>query len=149
MELNKVIEIMSTKKNGTYAEFVFTSKPTLKADARKNGYEVIKTTTTNARVGAAYKNMRDPQTAVSTNADNFTYVVKDKVLYNSKTDTYYVEFYVEDNAYNESHYEVRLNGKVVNTDIHEVVVPSYFTPKKPCTKEPMRRVKIDGIIEIR
>lgn len=149
MKLNEVINKMNEIKSGTYARFTFTSKPTLKAEARKNGYEVVKTTITNARVGASYKNMRNPETPQSTAQNNFEYVVDNKVVYNRNKDTYYVEFYVDDNYSNESHYEILHDGKVVNGDIHDYVTPSYFAPRKDCTKEPMRRVKIDGIISIK
>lgn len=157
MNINTIKNLLSSIKPGVFTRLTYVSELPLKAEYKKQGYKVIKTNSITTRFGIHYGNIkevkeRDSQISSEPTVErtnNFSWVMKNNLQYNSKTEKYYLCTYPTKHGRNSSaKYSVQLpDGNVLNglTDFnHDWVINSYWN--KDSTN--MMRINIDNVIKI-
>lgn len=136
MTIKKMMTILSTIKNGVFTRFEFKSEPPMKAQYKKEGYKVVKTTSMTARTGINYANIKTVKEQVksetsSNRKNSYVPIIANRVYYNTSTGNTYINIYPIKNGGNvkTTYTLIYPNGVEVvgNVDfIKEYIVPSYF-----------------------
>lgn len=155
-KLEMMTKIVNQLKNGTFVRFGFETDVPIKA-ALKDDIKIKKTTFITARTGVAYKNLKrfkdSEQGITKKKANNYSWIINNKIKYNSNTDKYYIQLATNKNANIKCFYQVYKNGKinVYNTKkslqekFGEYCINSYFKEKE----EPaVMSINIDNVIKI-
>ena len=158
----QIIEATNKVKNGTIARVTYRTEVPLKAEFKKQGYRLIKVTETSARFGVNYgkiasviaRNAEKSSEDVTPRVNNYEWIIKNKVKYNTKTDK---EYLVVAN-FNKGHHtksKYILEGTFVGTidmgnsiDSHytHLVIDSYF--KKSGSGSEIKTIAFDNILRI-
>lgn len=154
--LNTVTRILNQIKNGVFTRFGFETQVPVKANMKDN-ISITKTTFITGRTGVNYNNLKavkereNKSTVKRTN--NYSWIINNKLKYNSNTDKYYLQVATNKNANIKCFYQVYKNGKinVYNTKkslqekFGEYCINSYFKEKE----EPaVMSINIDNVIKI-
>lgn len=156
MKLNDVISKLSLIRPGVFTRLTYKSELPMRAEFKKQGYKIVKITSMTTRFGINYGHIKDvmENTVESSKqrVNNFSWVLKNNVQYNSNTDCHYLCTYPTKSGRNSrSSYLIYLpSGDVVtkmNLDdsIKEMVQQSHWN-KSGDTK--MMKIKIGNIIRI-
>lgn len=158
----QIIEATNSVRNGTIARVTYKTEVPLKAEFKKQGYKLTKITETSARFGVNYGKIAS---VIARNAErnleesvhrtnNYEWVIKNKVQYNSKTDKEYLVLA----SFNKGHHtksKYILEGTFVGTidmgksiDGHyaHLVIDSYFKDGKPVSE--IKKIAFDNLIRI-
>ena len=99
MTKDEIISTITNLRNGTMARIVYSTELPLKAEFAKLGYKIIKVTETTVRFGVKYSHLKavkekqsDPNYKPSEKANNYEWIVKNKISHNTKTGKDYVRF---------------------------------------------------------
>lgn len=100
LDYNTVVKAVKEVKNGTMVRVSYASDVKLKKAFRDLGCKVTKIVDTTVRLGVNYSNIRQviENRENSNNADtikrvnNYTWIIPNKIKYNSNTDEYYLQF---------------------------------------------------------
>lgn len=158
----QIIESVNQIRNGTIARVTYKSEVPLKAEFKKQGYKLTKITETSARFGVSYgkiasvmaRNAEQSNEEKTSRTNNYEWVIKNKVKYNTKTDK---EYLVLAN-FNKGHHtksKYILEGTFVGAidmgdsiDNHytHLVIDSYFKNKDYAPE--VKTVAFDNIIKI-
>lgn len=132
-------------KNGTFQKIKYKSEMPLKAEYRKQGYEVVKITQSVGRLGVNYKHMKGYQPPTHPHkVNNFSWIIPNKLAYNSATKKLYVHVAWAPHP-SKVTYEVYKDGLLVGNELDSnMVIDSYFKGDKPLIKS----ILLDNIIEI-
>lgn len=160
LEANEVKAIIENLKNGVMTRLCYRSDVPVKAEYRKQGVRIIKVTETTVRFGVEYSHIHEVASSIverhnenkPAKANNWSWIVKNKIKYNSNTDDYYVYFATTKIPNTKSKYiivnaeeDVFVGGKEELSDVlHEYVINSYWNS----VAQPVRTVKVGNIIRI-
>ena len=157
MNEKDIIKALSEIKNGTFVRVGYRTELPVRAEFKKQGISIIKVTETTLRTGVNYSNIktvierRSAEDYVpSSRTNNYEWVIRNKVAYNSKTGLNYAVFANSNNNNANTHFVmVTANGVVPVTvnDIVEYVQPSYFNKSNNGSNE-VRYVKFANIFRI-
>ena len=135
----KDFELIQEKyHNGSFVRIVYTSNPTLKAAAKREGHSVTKRTETTSRFGCKYANLKGVEVK---GAPDYAHS-DDSIIYtHDKTGVEYLQLEPIVNANPKIQWIV--DGKETTQDeAARYIVPSYFKPKE---KSPVVRVKLQNV----
>ncbi len=156
MNINTIKNLLDNIKPGVFTRLTYTSELPLKAEFKKQGYRVVKTNSITTRFGIHYGNIKEvkerdsePSNAPSEKVSNFSWVIKDNLQYNSKTEKYYLCTYPTKRGRNSSaKYSVYLPDGTHHDGLsdfnHDWVINSYWG--KGVTN--MMKINIDNIVKI-
>lgn len=157
----QIIDATNSVRNGTIARVTYKSEVPLKAEFKKQGYRLIKITETSARFGVDYGKIssviarRAEQTEPTVQrTNNYEWVIRNKVKYNTKTDKEYLVLANFNKGHNTKSKYI-LEGTFVGTidmgdsiDGHysHLVIDSYY--KKPNGTTEVKTIAFDNIMRI-
>ena len=158
----QIIEATNSVRNGTIARVTYRTEVPLKAEFKKQGYRLIKITETTARFGVNYGKIasviarnaeRTLEEAVQ-RTNNYEWVIKNKVQYNTNTDKEYLVLANFNKGHNTKSKYI-LEGTFVGTidmgntiDSHytHLVRDSYFN--KSDSYGEIKKIGFDNLIRI-
>ena len=147
MQLNQIIEKLNGIHNGSFHKIMFKSEPPMKAIYRDSGFKVVKVTEMVMRTGISYDSIKTASDEPSTKrANNYESVIKNKLLFNTKTQKYYARVYPYSNV-KSCYYVVNGLKMVPVEDISEYVIPSYLN-KKNSNGVAVLNIGIDNILSL-
>ena len=159
----QIIEATNKVRNGTIARVTYRSEVPLKAEFKKQGYKLIKITETSARFGVEYgriasviarKAEQALEESTTHRANNYEWVIRNKVKYNTKTDREYLVL-ANFNGGHHTKSKYILEGTFVGTidmgdtidDAYEhIVIDSYY--KRPDSYGEIKTIAFDNILRI-
>ena len=159
MQYNDIINTLNNVKNGTFCKICYASNLPVKATFKKQGIEIRKITTKRVRFGVDYDNINTviERKALNENketikrADNFEWIIEDKLSHNKNTGKNYVRFANCTNSKPINDYVFIDNGveTVIDNlnDYADYIIPSYF--KEGGTMPEVQNVCVDNIIAIK
>lgn len=117
----------------------------MKASYKEAGFKVIKVTEMIMRTGVNYKAIAPVKESDTSKkrANNYESVIKNKLLYNTKTNKHYVRVYPYSNV-KYTYYIVKGINITPISDISEYVIPSYKVDDSI-----VLNISIDNIINIK
>lgn len=129
MQLNQIVDRLNSIHSGSFHKVMFKSEPPMKAAYKNSGLKVVKVTEMVMRTGISYAAIKTASDESSTKrANNYESVIKNKLLFNTKTQKHYARVYPYSNV--KSRYYVVSGLKVIPVeDISEYVIPSYLNKK--------------------
>lgn len=100
LDYNTVVKAVEEVKNGTMVRVSYTSDVKLKKSFRDLGCKVTKIVDTTVRLGVNYSNIRQVienrensnNVETTKRVNNYTWIIPNKIKYNSNTDEYYLQF---------------------------------------------------------
>lgn len=145
MQLNQIIEVLNSIHNGSFHKIIFKSEPKMKASYKEAGFKVIKVTEMVMRTGVNYKAIAPVKESNTSKkrTNNYESVIKNKLLYNTKTNKHYVRVYPYSNV-KYTYYIVKGINITPVSDISEYVIPSYKADDSI-----VLNISIDNIINIK
>lgn len=92
MKTSTAIDLMKTIKNGTFGVVEYETELPVNKDAKNAGVHIFCKTRKMVRFGASYKNLISDLTSseVKSRANNYSWIIENKISYNSKTDKDYL-----------------------------------------------------------
>ena len=127
---------------GSFIRATYTSNPTLKASAKREGHNVTKRTETTTRFGCKYANLKG---VIVKGAEDYAHSDDSIIYVNKKNGTEYLQLEPIENANPVVTWIV--DGKIsTQEDAAQYIVPSYFNTKK---SSPVIRVKLENVEELR
>lgn len=160
MKLETIKNAVNTTKNGTCVRLGYVTEVPIKTKY-KDDLNVRKLVATTGRLGVEYKNIKSvkerltSQVAKSVRVNNFSWVIRNKLKYNSNTDKYYLSVASFPKGSNtKSVYEVRKgNGleyffteKDLEKFYGEYIQPSFF--KKKTNPSEVYIINIDNVFAV-
>ena len=162
-----IIEAVSTVKNGTYVRIGYRTELPVKAELKKKGVRAYKLTETTVRLGVNYgriasviaRKAEENLEEVVKRANNYEWVIKDKVRYNTKTQKDYL--YVA-NTNGRGHntksvfvlvpggndISITCHGDIFENEFKDVLIPSYWTQRSSGGHSEVRNIAFDNIYKI-
>lgn len=153
MNLNKVLEVMESTKNGTFGTIEYKTSVPVNKEAKKAGVQIFCQTRKMVRFGADYKNLTDGSDTASTTpkTNNYSWVIKNKVSHNSNTGKDYIRVSNINRKTIERVYSIVVGGNVQTTDslsaAEQFLQPSYLK-SKAAPKPVVQNIAVDNIISI-
>ena len=158
----QIIEATNRVRNGTLARVSYKTEVPLKAEFKKQGYKLIKITETTARFGVSYgkiasviaRNAERTLEEATKRTNNYEWVIKNKVQYNTKTNKEYLVLANFNKGHNTKSKYI-LEGTFIGTidmgdsiDSHytHLVIDSYF--KKSGNYGEIKTISFDNILRI-
>ena len=100
LERDTIISSISAVKNGSFCRIKYKSELPLKAEFKKKGYRLVKITEATIRFGVDYEHIGSVIERKSAEGyqepaqreNNYSWIIENKVLHNSKTDKDYIRF---------------------------------------------------------
>lgn len=100
LDYNTVVKAVKEVKNGTMVRVSYASDVKLKKSFRDLGCKVTKIVDTTVRLGVNYSNIRQVienrensyNVETTKRVNNYTWIIPNKIKYNSNTDEYYLQF---------------------------------------------------------
>lgn len=163
MNDEQIINAVKAVRGGTVTRVTYKTDVPVKAEFKKQGYKITKIVETTARIGVNYghlasvkaRNEESPYTPDTARANNYEWVVKDRIRFNTKTGKHYVVLMNFNKGHN-TKVKYLIEGTFVGTiDMGDsidsaykhIVLDSYF--KKPASGHgEMRNVAFENIIRI-
>ena len=157
----EIITAVSEVRGGTITRVTYKTDVPVKAEYKKQGYKIVKIVETTARIGVNYGHLpsviaRNAETPTETThkANNYEWVVKDRICHNTKTGKDYVALISFNGGHNtkvkyviEGTFVGAIDmGSEIDKVYRHIVLDSYF--KKPTTPTEFRRVAFENIIRI-
>jgi len=155
MNISRLIELFEDIKPGVFTRLTYTTELPVKAEFKKQGYKVTKLCSMTTRFGINYGNIEKVKEAnkdkiQESELSNITtsWVIKNNIQYNWKTEKYYLCTYPTEKGRNTSvTYNVFTpegNFYKVKDFDKNIVVDSYWR-KKPTS---MMKINIDNILRV-
>jgi hypothetical protein len=158
-----IIDEAKKIKSGTFTRLCYKSELPVKAALKKQGWKVTKITQTSTRLGVNYGNIasviarKAEESLVETvqRTNNYEWVIKNKVSYNSSTDKLYLfvarinkgsntkSFYIVENTVSG---ECHIVDKLDNTEFAELIIPSYWN--KGSNYPEVQRISFENVYRI-
>lgn len=156
--MNKLFEqVVNNLRAGVFARITYRTELPVKAVYKKQGFKVVKTTSSTVRFGINYKNIKSvinrknevKEDSTKTWTNNYIEVIRNKISFNTSTNKFYLNVYPIKKGNNSvtTYTLVYEDGFEVtgNVDfIKEYVIPSYFNK----TQTEMFRVSVDNVLSI-
>lgn len=158
----QIIEAVQGVRGGTITRVTYKTELPVKAEFKKKGYRVFKIVETSARIGVNYGQIASVRAraeelidkTVPKKADNYEWVIKDRIRHNTKTDKDYVVLISFNKGHN-TKVKYIIEGTFVGTvdmgdtleqPYKHIVLDSYFSKKSTSTE--FRNVSFENIIRI-
>ena len=162
LEANEVKAVVENLKNGAMTRLCYRSDVPVKAEYKKQGVRIIKVTETTVRFGVEYshihevvsilKERTDEQKDAPKRANNWQWIIKNKIKHNTNTNEDYVYFATAKIPNTKSKYiVVDANGEVnsyTGEKAHNVVSEYAINSYGKGAAQPVRTVKVGNIIRI-
>lgn len=148
MQLQQITNRLNEIHNGSFHKIIFKSEPPMKAIYRKSGFKIIKVTEMIMRTGISYEaiSTKTASEESSTNrTNNYESVIKNKLLFNTKTQKHYARVYPYSNV-KSCYYAVSGPKMVPVDDISEYVISSYLNRK--ANDVAVLNISIDNILSL-
>ena len=152
MNIEMIKSSLSNIKPGTFTRITYISELPLKAEYKKMGYKINKITSITTRFGIHYGNISgvEPKENNSkpSRVNNYSWIVKNNICYNSNTEKYYLCTYPTSKGVNpHTKYSIKypdgsFRGCLKTID-KDMVINSYWNKTSK-----MMRINIDNIIKI-
>ena len=153
MELTKACEIMENIKNGTFGTVEYETSIPVNKEAKKAGIQIFCKTKKMVRFGADYKNLvkESENIEVKPRTNNYSWVVDNKVAYNSNTDKNYLRVSNINRKTIERTYCMVTESAIHHFDKLELaekfLQPSY-SKNKSYSKPVVQNISLENIISI-
>lgn len=129
MQLNQITEKLNNIHSGSFHKITFKSEPPMKAAYKNSGFKIVKVTEMIMRTGISYAAIKTVSDESSIKrANNYESVIKNKLLFNTKTQKHYARIYPYSNV-KSCYYAVSGPKMVPVEDISEYVISSYLNRK--------------------
>ena len=153
MNIETIKNALNNIKPGVFTRLTYQTELPLKAEYKKQGYRIVKVHSITTRFGIHYGNIKEVKeregSGSSEKTNNFHWVMKNNIQYNSNTDKYYLCTYPTKKGRNGSwRYIVYLPDGVAFdglTNINRDWVQNSYWNKKSTN---MMKINIDNIIRI-
>lgn len=155
--MNKEIVINTVKsiRNGSMFKLVYQTEMPVKAAFKKAGVKVVKVTSVVTRTGVNYehisyviKKKATGEIVDSTSTNNYSWLVANKVAYNSNTDCTYLRIAPVKNGTSHSHYLVTKDGVTTKLDRLDDETLSMLNKLSNNYVAPVKLIKTENIISI-
>lgn len=157
MKKEALENILNTIKNGTFVRIGYTTEVPLRAKFKNSNITIKKIVITTGRLGVNYKNISkvttNTQTSNINRVNNYIWVLKNKLKFNTNTNKYYLPVATIPTGSNtqvqyvifENENKTCVNSKEQLKKYSEYIIPSYFTKN---TNTPIFSVNIDNIWKV-
>lgn len=153
MNIETIKNLLSKIKPGVFTRLTYQTELPLKAVYKKQGYRIVKIHSITTRFGIHYGNIKEVKereaSLSSEKTNNYNWIMKDNIQYNSNTDKYYLCTYPTKKGRNGSwRYVVYLPDGVSFeglTAINKDWVQDSYWNKKSTN---MMKINIDNVIKI-
>lgn len=154
--INAIVDV----KGGRIARITYKTEVPVKAEFKKQGYKITKLVETSSRIGVNYGHLpsviarNESDNTPNTRANNYEWIIKDRICHNHKTDKDYVALV----SFNKGHHtkvkyiiegtfvgSIDMGDEIENAYKH-IVLDSYF--KRHSTPSEFKRIAFDNIIRI-
>lgn len=157
MNYTKLTEALEAIKNGRFTRVAYETELPVKNLYKKANIHIVKECEMTVRFGVHYKNIKSVKQRFEEDAldkrnkkNNYTTIIKNKLLYNTNTDKYYVcIFPTEKGTHTKNIYRIIANDvEIISTDnkelVKHLVVDSYwdkgFRETKRIAAENIKRI---------
>ena len=153
MNTEKVIEVMKGVKNGTFGVIEYESSLPVNKEAKKAGVTISCTTKKMVRFGADYKNLvKELASAeVKPRTNNYSWVIENKVAYNSNTDKNYVRVSnINRKTISKKYVISTSSGLTTSSSLNgweSLLQPSYFK-NNVASKPVVQNISVENILSI-
>lgn len=160
MILSHVIYALDTIKNGWMTRVTYNTVLPVKAEYKKKGIKVIKSTSVTVRIGVDYEHIQAVVDAKKYSSETikkavrtaYSWIVRNRVAYNDNTGKYYLRVATLPHGSNQSVYYTLIEevGNSIFTkhvsveDIKDYVINSYWCDTIPV----VQNINIDNIVSI-
>lgn len=154
MDKKKAMQLLEGLHNGTIGTIEYVSNVPVKAASKKEGYSILKYTRKFVRWGAAYKNLVKDQTpAGSTRANNYSWVIENKLSYNSSTNLEYVRVSNINKKKLDGFYLLQKDDETIKVfdhlhDLEEYLTPSTLNGNGSYEAPVVQNIKLDNVLAI-
>lgn len=158
MKHEEVLKALSRIKNGTYCRVHYNSEMSVKAEHKKQGIRLFKEVTTTFRTGVQYTHMAEviaernapDYVAPKPRANNSEWLIENKALHNTNTDSYMAYFIPTKNSNTVVTYHLVVDGEITDSDTLTDAMKAYLIDSalKPSAGSRVRTIKFDNIISI-
>lgn len=153
MTIEMIKDLLNNVKPGVFTRLTYQTELPLKAEYKKQGYRIVKVNSITTRFGIHYGNIKEVKeregSDSSEKVNNFKWVMKNNLQYNSNTDKYYLCTYPTKRGRNGSwRYVVYLPDGVTFDGLSDInrdwVQDSYWNKKSTN----MMKINIDNVLKI-
>ena len=155
MKTEQIIKKLEAIPAGRFFRIRYTTNVKLAAEYANQGYSIMKIVDTTTRTGVKYQNIEGVTPAKSNTkerANNWEWVVKDRIKHNTKTGKDYVVIAPISKGSNTKRSYVLTTPEGVTNTVNEEVVRSYTTPsywKDNSTKPSVVTVTLDNVLMVK
>lgn len=160
MTLSHVIYALDTIKNGWMTRIAYSTELPVKAEYKKKGIKVIKSTSVTVRIGVDYEHIQAVVDAKKYSSETikkavrtaYSWIIRNRVAYNDNTGKYYLRVATLPHGSNSSVYYTLIEEAcgfistkhVSAEDIKDYVINSYWCSNTPI----VQNISIDNIMSI-
>lgn len=152
--MTNIIDKINGIRNGTMFKIVYKTDMHVRAAYKKEGVKIVKVTSVVTRTGVDYEHISyvvkakaNGEISDSTCANNYSWIVPNKIAYNSNTGCTYLRIAPVNNRTSKSYYIVTKNGiseKVENLDDDTMAMMT----KMSNHAAPVKMIKLDNILSL-
>lgn len=153
--MNDIITKIANLKNGTMFHITYKTDMGVRSAYKKAGVKVVKVTSTVTRTGVNYEHIgsvikakANGEIADSTNTNNYSWEIPNKVAYNSNTDCKYLQIAPVKNHSTKTYYLVTKDGTCEKVDRLDDTTLEMMTKISSGYAAPVKKIKLDNIISI-
>lgn len=153
--MNEIIDKIKKIRNGSFFPITYKTELPVRASFKKDGVKVVKVTSVVTRTGVNYEHIgyviRKKATGElidTTRTNNYSWVVPNKVAYNSNTDCTYLRIAPVKNGTAHSYYLVTKNGACEKIDHLDDDTLSMLTKINNNYPIPVKMIKLDNIVSL-
>lgn len=148
MKYETLIKKLDSIKAGVFTNLTYKTEVPLRAEYKKAGYKIIKTTTMNTRFKVKYANIKGVELKPSTKKSPYTSIIPNLISECISNGNKYLTTYPFANSNPKSTFKVITpEGKTVNFNdsYKDMILPSYFS-KSSSTK--IMKINVENIIKV-
>lgn len=153
--MNDIINKIKNLRNGTMFHITYKTDMGVRAAYKKAGVKVVKVTSVVTRTGVDYEHIGSVIKAKatgeiidSTKTNNYSWVIPNKVAYNSNTDCTYLRIAPVKNGTSHSYYLVTKDGTCEKVDKLDDATIEMMTKMSGGYDAPVKMIKLDNIISL-
>lgn len=153
--MNDIIDKIKNLRNGTMFRITYKTDMPVRASFKKDGVKIVKVTSVVTRTGVNYdhigyviKAKANGEITDSTKTNNYSWVVPNKVAYNSNTDCTYLRIAPIKNGTSKTYYLVTKNGTSEKVDRLDEETMTMMTKMSGSHVAPVKMIKLDNIISL-
>ena len=155
MANNELISKIKSIRNGAFFPITYKTELPVKAALKKEGVRVVKVTSVVTRTGVNYDNISyvvkakaTGEIVDSTRTNNYSWVIPNKVAYNSNTNCTYLRIAPVKNGTAHTKYIVTVNGKTKEVSKLDDSIMAMLNKMSGGCTIPVKMIKLDNIISL-